>query len=194
MLLMSAIIMSSGCLDSNSDDQINDTESLSPNSDSSNTAENIEGGTSGDLSDAGVSSEGTDNVTTTQDYETYSVTPHFSSGGSSSSSSTSPDVSRTLNKPEYGDYTEPNGTISGDLTITGTIDGTITLPAGLTVNGDLTVNTPSATVYNYATVGVLLISRQSAFIPGTNMAMQTALSCLHKMQHLTSYQEMSAME
>ncbi|WMW22296.1 cadherin-like beta sandwich domain-containing protein [Methanolobus mangrovi] len=147
---MSALlIVPSGCLDTDTSDQANN-DSLSDNPDDSSS--NLLDPTVDDDTSVNPTADGTTDSTSTEESSVQTVTSYYSSGGSSSSSSssTSSDVSRTVTS---GDYTEPVSTITGDLTITGATTGTITLPSGLIINGDLIVNTPSATVYNYATVG-----------------------------------------
>jgi|GEM_PF-6062073 len=136
------VIFPSGCLDDDAyDQQVDATESHTPEAGKDDAPELI------DVSNV------TDEPQPAEEpvvQTTIASTSGRSGSGSSSSSSSSPDVSRVVTS---GDYTEPTGTIIGNLTITGATTGTITLPIGLTVNGNLIVNTPDATVYNYATVG-----------------------------------------
>jgi hypothetical protein len=144
VLLMSAlVILPSGCLDKDTyDQQVDATESHTPDAGKDEVPEII------DVSNV------TDEPQPAEEpvVQTIIASTSGRSGSSGSSSpSPSPHVSRSLTGS--GDYTEPTGTITGDLTITGDITGTITLPVGLTVNGNLNVNTPGATVNNYATVG-----------------------------------------
>lgn len=73
----------------------------------------------------------------------------------SSRSSGSPGTSGPVNveiNVSSGSYTVTQTHVTGNLIITGETTGTITLPSTLTVDGDLSVDTPAATVYNYATV------------------------------------------
>ncbi|MDP2216395.1 MAG: chitobiase/beta-hexosaminidase C-terminal domain-containing protein [Methanolobus sp.] len=144
VLLMSAlVILPSGCLDKDTyDQQVDATESHTPDAGKDEVPEII------DVSNV------TDEPQPAEEPVVQTITASTSgrSGSSGSSSpSPSPHVSRSLTGSD--DYTEPTGTITGDLTITGDITGTITLPVGLTVNGNLNVNTPGATVTNRANVG-----------------------------------------
>lgn len=149
VLLMSAlIILPSGCLDSDEAEQVDPgAQSVTPDSDPkvpSKPADDNDDDTPVKVKD----DDKPEDASTSQ-----SVARSFSSGGSSGSSSSSPPSPDVSKNYDSGDHTVDLGTITGDLTITGATDGTITLPADLTVNGDLTVNTPNATVNNYANVG-----------------------------------------
>ena|GEM_PF-5652159 len=153
VLMVSAmVILPSGCLDSEEeqgpvspDNGSNDEDDL-VNENPDSTVEFSEDDTPSEQNDD------TEDTVSTQEYSSQRVDPPFTSGGNSDSSPSTPEVVEDITIDiSSGSYTVTETHVA-NLTITGDTSGTITLPDTLAIDGDLNVNTPFATVNNYATV------------------------------------------